>query len=200
MRALLSTVAVGLFLAACGPQTPEPAGPSPSAAAQRSQSPAVVGPILITFNETGAGEINGATPFSLRSVGDYFPNSTVQRAGPSGSGVITVSRPDGLRLELHPGADPKQVGKIVGLAGPVVGPLGEEIGSDWQSLGFDAESCGRGQDDMSHALICYRAGAPRLGYVVDLPGFEGLEDQTPEAEYLDQSARLSAFMWTAAEV
>jgi hypothetical protein len=49
-------------------------------------------------------------------------------------------------------------------------------------------------------LICYRPGAPRLGYVFDLPGFAGPDDQIPDAETLQASARLIAFLWVAETV
>lgn len=199
MRAMLSIAAVSLLLAACGQQTSEPSAPATPASAERPRSPAVVGPILITFNENGAGEINSATPLNVHSISGVFPDATVRPAayGEADAQIITVRRPDGLILDLHPGGDPKRVGRIFGRGGPVTGPLGEKIGADWETLGFAAETCARGQDDMSHALVCYRAGAPRLGYVVDLPGFEGPDDQTPEHDFLVGNARLSAFMWTA---
>ena len=198
MRALLSIVAIGL-LAACGQEASEPQASAPSAPVERPQSPAVVGPILITFSENGAGEINGTTPLNARSIGDVFPGATIARAthGEAEVKIVTVRRPDGLVLDLHPGRDLEQVGRIFGRGGPVTGPKGEEIGADWGALGFQVADCRRGQDDMSHALICYRPGEPLLGYVLDLPGFEGPDDVIPEAEVLEQTARLSAFMWSA---
>lgn len=200
MRALLSTFLVGLLLAACGQETSEPPPSTAPAEAERSQSPAVVGPILITFNENGAGEINGETPLNARSIAAVFPDATVDKTLHQEAGVeiITVRRPDGLELDLHPGTDPQRVGQIIGRAGPVTGPLGEELGADWSSLGFELADCRRGQDDLSHTLICYRPGEPLLGYVLDLPGFEGPDDQIPELETLEETARLIAFLWVAA--
>jgi len=202
MRALLSTVAVSLVLAACGQQASEPSVPAPSEPAERVQSPAVVGPILISFNENGAGEIDGATPLNERSISDVFPGAKVETAthGEAATQIITVRRPDGLILDLHPGADPGKVGQIIGRGGPVTGPLGEELGADWESSEFEPSDCRRGQDDLSHTLICYRPGAPRLGYVFDLPGFAGPGDQIPDAETLQASARLIAFLWVAETV
>lgn len=199
MRALLSTFAAVLLLAACGQETSEPSSPAPSAPAEQPKSPALVGPILITFNETGAGEINGQTRLNVRSISDVFPDATVARAseGEANAKVITVRRPDGLILDIRGGLDPERVGRIIGRGGPVTGPMGEEIGADWQAAGFSSTECRRGQDDMSHTLICHRPGAPLLGYVFDLPGFEGPDDLIPEDEVLEQSARLSAFVWIA---
>jgi hypothetical protein len=201
MRALLSTVLGGLLLAGCGQETSAPPAPAPSAVAERPQGPAVVGPILITFSESGAGEIDGETPLNTRSIAAVFPDATVEKVlhEEAGIEIITVRRPDGLVLDLHPGADPKQVGEIIGRAGPVTGPLGEELGADWAAMGFEPADCRRGQDDMSHTLICYRPGEPLLGYVFDLPGFEGPDDQVPDLEVLTATARLSAFVWVAAQ-
>lgn len=200
MRAQLSTAAVVLFLAACGQEASAPSAPGQATPAERPKSPAVVGPILITFNETGAGELNGATRLDVRSIGAVFPGAKVERTsqGEAGVKVITVRRPDGLVLDLQAGADPERVGRIIGRGGPMTGPMGEAIGADWESLGFETAACRRGQDDMSQTLICYRAGEPLLGYVLDLPGYEGPDDQIPDVEMLQQSARLSAFMWSAA--
>ncbi len=198
MRALLSTVAA-LLLAACGQETSEPSAQAPSAPAERPQSPALVGPILITFNETGAGEINGQTRLSVRSISDVFPGATVEQTsdGEAATKVITVRRSDGLVLDLQAVADPERVGRIIGRGGPVTGPMGEEIGASWRAAGFASSECRRGQDDMSHTLICYRPGAPLLGYVFELPGFEGPDDQIPQDEVLEQTARLNAFVWVA---
>lgn len=200
MRTLFSTVAVVLFLSACGQEASTPPAQAPAAPTERLKSPAVVGPILITFNETGAGEVNGSTRLDVRSISAVFPGAKVERTaqGEAGVKVITVRRPDGLVLDLQAGTDPERVGRIIGRGGPMTGPMGEAIGANWESLGFDPAACRRGQDDMSHTLICYRAGEPLLGYVLDLPGYEGPDDQIPEVEALQQSARLSAFMWTAA--
>lgn len=202
MRALLSTVAVGLLLAACGPQTSRPADSGAATTTEPPRSAAVVGPILITFSETGAGEINGATRLSVRSVTAYFPDATIRRAPSDGAEgqIITVRRPDGLALDLHPGADPERVGQILGRAGPVVGPLGEEIGASWGTLGLDLEGCGPGEAEWAQALVCYRPGQPKLGYILDLAGYEGPVDEALDLEFLDQGARLSAFVWTAETV
>jgi hypothetical protein len=200
MRALLSTVLGGLLLAGCGQETSAPPAPAPSTVAERSQGPAVVGPILVTFSENGAGEINGETLLTTRSIAAVFPDASVETAlyEEAGVEIITVRRPDGLVLDLHPGADPKRVGEIIGRAGPVTGPLGEKLGADWATMGFEPADCRRGQDDMSHTLICYRPGEPLLGYVFDLSAFEGPDDQIPEPDVLEAIARLNAFVWTAA--
>lgn len=197
MRALLSIAAVGLLLVACGPQTPGSVQPAPEAGPEPAQSRAVVGPILITFNEMGAGEINGATPLNIDRIKGHFPNAEVRRARDGEPDIITIRRPDGLRLDLHPGTDPKRVGRILGRAGPVVGPLGEELGAGWGAAGFTPDLCLRGQEGSALTLVCYRPGEPRLGYIFVLPGFEGPADTVLSEALLEKSARLRAFVWAA---
>ena len=189
---------MSLFLAACGPQTPGSAETAPEAGPEPAQSQAVVGPILITFNEMGAGEINDATPLDVGLLRGYFPDAEVRRARAGGPDIITIRRPDGLVVDLHPGTDPERVGRILGRAGPVVGPLGEELGAGWVAMGFTPDLCLRGQDASAPTLICYRPGEPRLGYVFDLSGFEGPSGVSPSATFLETRAKLSAFVWTAA--
>jgi len=198
MRNLIFTVLAGACLAACGPQS-SPSGESPEAPAP-APKPAVVGPILITFSEQGAGEINGDTAMDVRRLGGLFPESTVRRAPPSGGNTtptITVRRDDGLELDLLSAPDAPTVGRILGRAGPVTGPQGEEIGASWSEMGFLTETCVRGSGEMAASLICYRQGAPRLGYVFGLPGFTGPANAVPEAGFLTDNARLTAFMWSA---
>jgi hypothetical protein len=198
MRNLIFTVLAGACLAACGPQS-SPSGESPEAPAP-APKPAVVGPILITFSEQGAGEINGDTAMDVRRLGGLFPESTVRRAPPSGGNTtptITVRRDDGLELDLLSAPDAPTVGRILGRAGPVTGPQGEEIGASWSEMGFLTETCVRGSGEMAASLICYRQGAPRLGYVFGLPGFTGPADAVPAAGFLTDNARLTAFMWSA---
>ncbi|MEH6677801.1 DUF1131 family protein [Phenylobacterium sp.] len=198
MRNLIFTVLAGACLAACGPQS-SPSGESPEAPAP-APKPAVVGPILITFSEQGAGEINGDTAMDVRRLGGLFPESTVRRAPPSGGNTtptITVRRDDGLELDLLSAPDAPTVGRILGRAGPVTGPQGEQIGASWSEMGFLTETCVRGSGEMAASLICYRQGAPRLGYVFGLPGFTGPANAVPEAGFLTDNARLTAFMWSA---
>jgi hypothetical protein len=156
-----------------------------------------VGPILITFNEMGAGEINGTTPLSVDRIKGHFPNTEVRRARDGESEIITIRRPDGLRVDLHPGIDPKRVGRILGRGGPVVGPLGEELGTGWIAAGFTPDLCVRGQEGSALTLVCYRPGEPRLGYIFVLPDFEGPADAVLSEALLEKGARLSAFVWTA---
>ena len=113
MRNLIFTVLAGACLAACGPQS-SPSGESPEAPAP-APKPAVVGPILITFSEQGAGEINGDTAMDVRRLGGLFPESTVRRAPPSGGNTtptITVRRDDGLELDLLSAPDAPTVGPV----------------------------------------------------------------------------------------
>lgn len=198
MRALLSIAAMSLILAACGPQAPGSVETAPEAVPEPVKSQAVVGPILITFSEMGAGEINGATPLDVELVRSYFPDAEVRQETAGGPDIITIRRPDGLVVDLHPGINPELIGRILGRAGPVVGPLGEELGSGWVAMGFTPDLCMRGQDPSAPTLICYRPGEPRLGYVFDLSGFEGPSGVAPSATFLEARAKLSAFVWTAA--
>lgn len=198
MRNLIFAALAGAVLAACGPQAPPTDAHSEAPAP--APKPAVVGPILITFSEQGAGEIDGETAMDVRQLGGLFPESTVQRAPPSGGNTtptITVRRDDGLELDLQSAADAPTVGRIFGRAGPVTGPQGEEIGASWTEMGFLIETCVRGSGEMAASLICYRQGAPRLGYVFGLPGFTGPANAMPEADFLTENARLTAFMWSA---
>ena len=57
MRNLIFAALAGAVLAACGPQAPPTDAHSEAPAP--APKPAVVGPILITFSEQGAGEIDG---------------------------------------------------------------------------------------------------------------------------------------------
>lgn len=198
MRTILSIVAVGLFLMACGPQTPGSVEPAPKAVPEPAQSRAVVGPIQITFSELGAGEINGSTQQSVDRIKGHFPDAEVRRERAGEHDIIAIRRPDGLRVDLHPGSDPKRVGRILGRGGPVKGPLGEDLGAGWVDLGFTPDMCVRGQDTTGQTLVCYRPGEPRLGYVFDLPSFEGPGDGSPSVEFLAENATLRAFLWTAA--
>ncbi|MFZ5730875.1 MAG: DUF1131 family protein [Pseudomonadota bacterium] len=198
MRNLTLTLAAAALLAACGPQQPaetEPAAPAPAV-----ESAAVVGPVLITFSEAGAGEIDAATPLTVEAVESRFPAATVEKQTIEGDGVyeqITVRREDGLALDLMPGGDPAVVGVIRGHGGPVVGPGGEQLGASWAELDFDPAACVRGMETLSGTLICYRQGAPHLGYVFDLPSWQGPDDAMPDGAFLESNARLSAFLWTA---
>ncbi|MDP1617633.1 DUF1131 family protein [Phenylobacterium sp.] len=198
MRNLIFTALAGALLAACGPQASAPG--ETSAVPPPAPKPAVVGPILITFSERGAGEINGETAMDVRRLGGLFPESTVRRAPPRDGDTtptITVRRADGLELDLRSAADAPTVSRILGRAGPVTGPQGEELGASWSQMGFLTETCARGAGDMAGALICYRQGAPRLGYVFGLPGFTGPANAVPDEDFLDENARLNAFMWSA---
>lgn len=198
MRILTFLALAGALLAACGPQSTSP-GETQEAPAP-APKPAVVGPILITFTEQGAGEINGATAMDVRQLGGLFPESKVQRAPPSGGNqtpTITVRREDGLELDLQSAAGSPTVGRIFGRAGPVTGPQGEKIGASWTEMGFQAETCVRGSGEMTASLVCYRQGAPRLGYVFGLPGFTGPANAVPELDFLTDNARLTTFMWSA---
>ncbi len=197
MRTLLSFAAVGLLLSACGPQSPASVEPVAEAGPEPAQSRAVVGPILVTFSETGAGEINGATELDLDRIRGHFPDAEVRQDQAGGPDIITIRRPDGLKVDLHPGTDPKLVGRIFGRGGPVVGPLGEELGAGWVAMGFSPDLCLSGQDASAPTLVCFRAGEPRLGYVFALPGLEDPVEAAPTAAFLEARAKLSAFVWTA---
>jgi len=198
MRNLMLPLAAAALLAACGPQQPaetEPAAPAPTV-----ESAAVVGPVLITFSETGAGEIDAATPLTVDAIRSRFPAADVAKETIEGDGVydqITVRRDDGLALDLTPGGDPALVGAIRGHGGPIVGPAGEQLGATWAELDFDPAACVRGMETLSGTLICYRQGAPHLGYVFDLPAWQGPDDAMPDAAFLESNARLNAFLWNA---
>ena len=110
---------------------------------------------------------------------------------------VTGRRDDGLALDLTSGADPALVGVIRGHGGPIVGPGGEQLGASWAELDFDPAACVRGMETLSGALICYRQGAPHLGYVFDLPAWQGPDDAMPDAAFLESNARLDAFLWNA---
>ena len=89
MRNLTLTLAAAALLAACGPQQPaetEPAAPAPAV-----ESAAVVGPVLITFSEAGAGEIDAATPLTVEAVESRFPAATVEKQTIEGDGVYEVT-------------------------------------------------------------------------------------------------------------
>ena len=64
-------------------------------------------------------------------------------------------------------------------------------------MGFLTETCVRGSGEMTASLVCYRQGAPRLGYVFGLPGFAGPANAVPEEDFLTDNAQLTAFMWSA---
>lgn len=194
---LAALAVAGLALLAACDRAPVESQPAPPEL--ETQTAAVVGPIQLTFGETGAGEITGETPLDRARIESLFPQAQVRVETVSGEApfeIITVRREDGLALDLHPGADGGQVGRIFGRGGPVIGPAGETLGTSWSELAFETATCVRGAEDMASQMICYRPGQPQLGYVFDLPGFEGPDDQVPEPAYLNQSARLAAFMWT----
>lgn len=187
--------ALALFVAGCerGEVDPEPAPPPPKAAP-------VVGPVLLTFGEAGAGELSSATTLDRRRIESLFPGARVQVRTVDGDApveMITVRRDDGLALDLLPGATAGLLGRIIGRGGPVVGALGEPLGAGWTTAGFAPEDCQPGQEDMAGRVVCHRPGAPQLGYVFETAGFQGPDDVMPSPETLEASARLSAFVWTA---
>lgn len=195
---LLGVIAAGL-LSACSQEPAE--APPPPTAEPAPATPAVVGPVQLTFTGAGVGEIGPGTPLDRARIQGLFPGAEVKVEtfeGEMAFDIITVRREDGLALDIFPGLEAGQVGQVFGRGGPVVGAGGEQLGAAWAEAGFDPATCVRGQDQLAGQLICYRAGEPQLGYMFDLPGYEGPDSEIPDAEFLTRAAKLSGFMWTAA--
>lgn len=163
------------LLAACGPgpQAMPAKPPKPEAPPRAPGLPvtdAAVGPVTMT------------TPFDQAAIRRMFPDSTVTTELRAEGGVILVTGPGDLTLELR-STNLRTIDRALAEGGIWRGPRGEKAGDSRAALGFGAADCEAGAGRTAGRLICRRAEALRPGLVFT-PGAAG-------------TFRLSGFLWQA---
>ncbi len=156
-RPALLAAALGLALAACGPD--------PAPGADAASAPDASSGLVMTAD--GVGALGAETPFDTAAVRaalpagfavEVQPAETGGRAGP----VVWALRDGLLVLEVY--GDDGRVGRIDAASDQVEGPGGARTGQTFAEVDGGRMRCEPGEDELSDRVVC-RARRAAVGYV-----------------------------------